>query len=551
MSLTSQPPDPSDPAAVPETGVVPVAVEVEPKRPIHRRLARRALGVLGPIASPVLHRMDRRVRGAVDRSGTGDAVQRLERAVQDLTRAVVALTASHEDTVRTLAALDAEQALRHAAIQGQNFEIMARLEPLEHRQIELGARLDAQLAQLAPAQIARLEELRTDLLIRLDALSLSHLRAKVFSAELAALEARLQAGLHAGLERSDRVEDRLDAAFGRLSARMDAAAQQTQGVSQRADDLAQRTDGLAQETGALVRRTDGLAQETGVLVRRTDVLTRRADATLDHTTRLLRRNVVPLGRDVAVRTDDGYLLVPVEDERLLVTMAETAGRLEPGTSAVAAALLPEGGLMVDVGAHVGTLCVPAARRLGPGGHVLALEPTPRTAALLRRSLALNGLDDRVTVLECAAGAEEGRAMLGLSPVVAHNSLVPLEEATDRVEVAVRPLDAVVAPGRRVDLVKIDAEGFELQVWRGMRRIVAENPDLAVVVEFGPSHIRRAGGTVSDWLAELRAPGFTPWEIDEAGGALRPLRESGIEDVFSLNLLLLRDAPDRRAGLHLA
>lgn len=464
---------------------------------------------------------------------------------------MTALTASHEDTTRTLAALASEQALRHAAIQGQNFEIMARLEPLEHQRVELQAYLDAHPAPAQVAQIERLrtgidelrtkieeigiEELRTDLFVRLDAFSLSHLRAKVFTTELAALEARLHAGLQAGLAQSGRVEERLDAALGQVAEQVHAVAQQADGLAQQADGLAQRTDGVAQ-------RVDGVAQGT-------DALMRRTESTLERTTRLLQRNAIPLGREVAVRTDDGYLLVPAEDEQLLIAMIETAGRLEPGTLSVVANLLPEGGLMVDVGANVGTFCLPAARRTGPTGQVLALEPTPRTAALLRRSLALNGLDDRVAVLECAAGAQEGRAVLGLSPVLSHNSLVPLDEATDHVEVAVRPLDAVVAPGRRVDVVKIDAEGFELQVWRGMRRIVAENPDVAVIVEFGPSHIRRAGGTVADWIAELRAPGLTPWEIEEVGGGLRPLRERGLDDVFSLNLLLLRDAPDRRAGLH--
>lgn len=534
MSQTSQPSGSSGAAAGSETGVAPVAIELEARRPIHRRLARRALRALRPLALPVLHRMDWRVRGAVDRSGTADAVQRLEQAVQGLAHGLTALAASQETSVRALAALEAEQALRHAAIQGQNFEIMARLEPLEHQRAELNAHLNA---HPAPAQAAQIEELRADLLLRLDALSLSHLRAKVFSTEIAASEARLRADLDAALARSGQAADRLGDAIG--------------AVARQADDTSRRTDEVAQGTAALVQRTDEVAQSTAALVQRTGTLMQRADSTLDLTTQLLRRNAIPLGRDVAMRTDDGYLLVPAEDEQLLVAMAETAGRLEPGTLSVLLALLPEGGLMVDVGAHVGTLCVPAVRRLGPGGHVLALEPTPRTAALLRRSLALNGLEGRVTVLECAAGADEGRAMLGLSPVLSHNSLAPLDEATDHVEVAVRPLDAVVEPGRRVDLVKIDAEGFELQVWRGMRRIVAENRDVAVVVEFGPSHIRRAGGGVADWIAELRAPGFTPWEIDEAGGVLRPLRERGIEDVFSLNLLLLRDVPDRRTGLRLA
>ena len=41
---------------------------------------------------------------------------------------------------------------------------------------------------------------------------------------------------------------------------------------------------------------------------------------------------------------------------------------------------------------------------------------------------------------------------------------------------------------------IDVEGAELQVWRGMGRIVAESPDLSVVLEFGPSHLARVGAS---------------------------------------------------------
>jgi hypothetical protein len=100
-------------------------------------------------------------------------------------------------------------------------------------------------------------------------------------------------------------------------------------------------------------------------------------------------------------------------------------------------------------------------------------------------------------------------------------------------------------------VKIDAEGFELDVWRGMQRVLRETPNVAVIVEFGPSHLLRAGMRIEDWFAALTAPGFTPWEIDEASGAIRPLRSSGLQDVFSMNLLLLRDQPSRWPRLRIA
>jgi FkbM family methyltransferase len=194
---------------------------------------------------------------------------------------------------------------------------------------------------------------------------------------------------------------------------------------------------------------------------------------------------------------------------------------------------------------VGSLALPAAYRVGQSGEVLALEPTPRVAALLRQSAALNGVSGWLRVQECAAGETQGVATLNVSAQVTHNSLLPLDEAADKIQVAVRPLDTLVRPGGRVDVVKIDVEGTELQVWRGMRRIVADNPKLAVILEFGSSHLRRAGTTVAAWFAEFRKSGFSAWEIDEATGFVRPLRETGLDDVLSLNLLLLRDSPTSR------
>ena len=258
-----------------------------------------------------------------------------------------------------------------------------------------------------------------------------------------------------------------------------------------------------------------------------------------------------LGDEVLARSPFGWLLLPAEDLRLVAAMLETGGVLEPGTVAVLQALLEPGNFAVDVGAHVGTLTLAMARSVGPTGHVLAIEPTPRSAALLRRTSVLASLDPVIKVEECAAGGAEGRANLAIGVTSGHNSLMPLSEATNSIEVRVRALDALLPAGPRPVLVKIDAEGAELEVWRGMKRLLDEAPDLAVIVEFGPSHLARSGVTIESWLKALTAPGFTPWEIDETTKSIRPLRSSGLAEIFSMNLLLLRRDPSRWSRLRLA
>ena len=267
---------------------------------------------------------------------------------------------------------------------------------------------------------------------------------------------------------------------------------------------------------------------------------------------LLGRVAIPLGEDVLVRTPEGYLLVPAEDVALLTAVHESGGRLEPGTVAVIGALLREGDTALDVGANLGLTVLPAARAVGASGRVIAVEPGSRVAGLLRRSLALNGLEGWVTLHRCAAGEAAGTAALNLGAVSGHSSLLGLPGADRTEEVEVRPLDELVAPGTDVRLVKIDVEGYEDRAWRGMGRIAAENPGLALLLEFGPEHLRRAGVSPAEWMALFTGAGFRPFEVDEGTGTVRPARTvAELSAVTTANLLMLRRPPAEYPGLRLA
>ncbi len=246
-------------------------------------------------------------------------------------------------------------------------------------------------------------------------------------------------------------------------------------------------------------------------------------------------------QEVLVRTPYGMLIVPAEDDVLLTALLET-GVLEPGTTNVMTHLLREGDMVVDVGANIGLLALPAARRVGDTGSVIAFEPLPRLADVLRRSMYINGVSDRVSVLAVACGEQSGTATMHAAKILGHSSLLPVEDEVRTLDVPVCTLDERIPAHARVSLVKIDAEGYEVPVWRGMRRIVSENPELCVIVEFGPSHLARAGLSIAAWMEPFVAAGFAGYEIDEATGRCRRLRASGLDEVFSMNLLFLRQPP---------
>jgi FkbM family methyltransferase len=252
-----------------------------------------------------------------------------------------------------------------------------------------------------------------------------------------------------------------------------------------------------------------------------------------------QRFVVSLGEDVLMRIPEGYLLVPTEDAALIAAIRERADRPRSGMTAVIEALLRPGDVMLDAAAQIGLCVIPAARKVGPSGRVIALEPASRAAGLLRRNLALNGLDAWVTLHRFAAGEAAGRGALN-----------PDTGRTEEVDTIT--LDELVEPGTPVRLVKIGLEALELRAWHGMRRISAENPDLALLVPFGPEPLRQAVTNAAEWMGDLTGAGFEVFEIEEGTGSLRAARPMPVlAEATPATLLMLRQPPGAYPELRLA
>lgn len=165
-----------------------------------------------------------------------------------------------------------------------------------------------------------------------------------------------------------------------------------------------------------------------------------------------------------------------------------------------------GGLILDVGANIGVFTVACARAAGDRGHVIALEPGPRTFEKLTQTCTHLGLTN-VTTLEVAAGRAQGRVGFvsyrsGLD-VQQHLADQRVHEPGERLQVESRRLDDVC--GRKVTsvtLVKVDIQGHELGALEGAERILA-NGRAKLIVEFYPAGLAAAGGSSDELWALLR------------------------------------------------
>jgi FkbM family methyltransferase len=162
--------------------------------------------------------------------------------------------------------------------------------------------------------------------------------------------------------------------------------------------------------------------------------------------------------------------------------------------------LGPGGVVYDVGANVGFFSLLAARLVGAEGRVYAFDPVPQNAAAVRANAALNGFAN-VAALELAAGAAAAREPLLVVEDLSWSHLAsrgdhPQAERTVEVEVAA--LDDLVAAGELEPptFVKIDVEGSEVEVLRGMRETLARHRPVVVC------ELHATNAAVADALDEL-------------------------------------------------
>jgi FkbM family methyltransferase len=161
------------------------------------------------------------------------------------------------------------------------------------------------------------------------------------------------------------------------------------------------------------------------------------------------------------------------------------GSLEASVQEALKRVLGKGDVLYDIGANLGFFALVGARLVGPEGHVYAFEPAPRNAAAIRENASLNGLSEVVTI-ERAVGSAAGRDRLLLVEDLSWSRLEsrgwhPATEET--IEVDVVAIDDLVRAGEipPPDVVKVDVEGSEIDVLRGMRETLSEHRP-AVVCE---------------------------------------------------------------------
>jgi FkbM family methyltransferase len=161
--------------------------------------------------------------------------------------------------------------------------------------------------------------------------------------------------------------------------------------------------------------------------------------------------------------------------------------------------------ILDIGANIGFYTVLFSKLVKKKGKVFAFEPD----ALNYKNLVRNTKrSDNVRCYNAAVGeiTKDAKLYISCSLNVDHQTYNSGEER-EYVDIRMIALDDLMDDFGKIDLIKVDIQGYDYYALLGMKKIIAQNPQVKIVGEFWPYGLSKANINPSDYLSLLKELGF--------------------------------------------
>jgi FkbM family methyltransferase len=184
-----------------------------------------------------------------------------------------------------------------------------------------------------------------------------------------------------------------------------------------------------------------------------------------------------------------------------------------------------GMVVLDVGANVGYYTALALRHIGRDARVVALEPDQETYSYLLRTVEANGGTNTTCVCKAAAAANASMQLYSNPDNRGDSRLYENKLATRSAAVEAITIDSLLESLgiASVNLIKIDVQGFEANVFAGLEQTIRRSPDLTIMSEFWPYGLRSAGSDPLELLNRLEGFGLVLQELSP-NGSLTAVRD---------------------------
>lgn len=222
----------------------------------------------------------------------------------------------------------------------------------------------------------------------------------------------------------------------------------------------------------------------------------------------LQRKIEP--RTIRTQVDDLDLHVPAPSVTDTAQANAQPDAHKPHLRGLISSILAQGQFILDIGAGFGAFAVPAARKVGPEGRIVALEPASDLMRLLLANSMAHGAAN-IDVLPFAAADGEGFVSLVRRGEVLTSADIRQDDlvgGTERQIVYARTIDSIVPAVQKVDLIRISLDGFDYRALRGAVSLLTTHRP-PIIGECAPKLLEEYSGvTGAAYLQFLRGCGYS-------------------------------------------
>jgi len=229
----------------------------------------------------------------------------------------------------------------------------------------------------------------------------------------------------------------------------------------------------------------------------------------------------------------------------------TNGVFEPYTTQVIKRNISSGDIVIDIGANIGYFTLIMAKCIRENGKVFSFEPEPKNFELLKKNVEINNYSN-VILEKKAIGNKTGTTNLYLADKknnvfssgmhrIFRSDLV--SQIPDPISVNIIKLDDYLQDLKfikKIRLIKIDVEGAEFDVLKGMNKILDENKEIEIVMEFSSENLEDYGSNTPDVVDFLMNKGFKLSIINEV--------EKRMEEITGIKEII--DSEAKKIGLNI-
>ena len=197
-------------------------------------------------------------------------------------------------------------------------------------------------------------------------------------------------------------------------------------------------------------------------------------------------------------------------DRLLYAYLHRAGLMGRAERRFFPEVVRPGMTVLDVGANIGLYALYFSQLVGAGGRVYAFEPDPALCAAFRRSRELAAREN-LHIYPVGLGDQPGQHRLQRSWFNSGDNRVLSSAdppAVDAPEISIARGDDLLSHVPALDFIKLDVQGWELHVLRGLRETLTRSVTVRMFLEYWPAGLRAAGSDPAELIAFVQERGLT-------------------------------------------